>query len=115
MTEPKLTEVQVKHIRYALSKKMSLRKIAEIFHVHHKTISDIRDGVIYNPVRNLKASYSRSKNMTKLSAKLTVIQVKRIRKLLAKGHHTQADIASMFGVSSQTISLINTRKTWINI
>lgn len=46
------------------------------------------------------------------SSKLTYKDVRRIKKLLKKGKHTQKRIAKKFGVKQSQISLIKSGKTW---
>jgi hypothetical protein len=49
------------------------------------------------------------------AAKLGELQVVAIRKLYASGERNQSDLANMFGVTKQQISLIINRKNWTRI
>ena len=48
-------------------------------------------------------------------AKVTKGTVITIRKLYQTGKHTQREIGEMFGVTSQNVSLLCTRKTWTHV
>lgn len=48
-------------------------------------------------------------------SKLTVPQVREIKRLLVEGGLTQAEIATLFGVSQRNISSIDQDKTWKHV
>lgn len=78
-------------------------------HLYAGTTSDnvrdaIRDG-LWNPSQGEKNGQS----------KLTKEKVLKIRELHKNGNYTQQELANLFGVIQQTISLILSRKHWAHI
>lgn len=113
----KLTQKQVDSIR-KLFGRLSSKKIATKFNVHNKTIYDIKNGIIWNEARNKRAKISQNLKMRgekSPSAKLKERQVIKIKSYLKEGRLTQNQIAEKYNVTSQLISLINTKKIWKHI
>lgn len=111
----KLTQKEVQSIRMLLYRGFNSRKIALRFKVHHSTIEDIKNNITWNKKRREIASQIRLKSVSGENshwAKLTERQVKRIKHLLYNSDLSQSKIADRYGVSSQLISLIKTKKVW---
>lgn len=111
----KLTLTKVNQIRNLLDKGWNSRKIALKYRVHHSTIEDIKNGLTWNPKRLELSRVSKIQKMqgeNAPGAKLTEKNVKKIKKLLMQGTYSQNTIAQDFGVTSQLISLINTKRIW---
>jgi DNA-binding XRE family transcriptional regulator len=103
----KLDNTKVAEIRDLLAKeKFTMKQIGEIFNVSPQTIG------LINKSGGSRIRGSRQSNN---NIKLNVDQVKEIRDLLIEGNMTFKEIGEKFGVSSQTIYLINIGKIWTNV
>ncbi len=63
--------------------------------------------------RNTHGTTPNTRGSRNNKAKLNELQVRVIRKLLNTSGLTQKEIAKIFGVTSETVCSINTRKTWV--
>lgn len=81
---------------------------------HHLFLGSQRDNVRDMMSKGRQSDTAKS-GESNLSAKLTAPQVVAIRELYASKEHSQSDLATMFGVTRQQISLIVNRKNWTHI
>ena len=113
----KLTEANVIEIKILLRDKiMTQKEIAKKFNVGYITINSINKEkrwwwVLVPGFESRKTRYESKPT----NAKLTVSQVQEIKTLLKNSGLTQKEIAEKFGVTVQSITLINTGKRWANI
>jgi len=112
----KLTDRKVHQIRklYATGKH-TLAELAKMFDVALSTIGRVvrGDSWAHTSGRCSQDNYARGEQNG--TSGLARREVKKIRKLYATSNHTQRELAEMFGVTQQTISLIVNRKSWKHI
>jgi DNA-binding XRE family transcriptional regulator len=111
----KLDNTKVAEIRNLLiEEKLTMKQIGEIFNVSPQTIGLINKGGSWTNVEGV-ISRIRGSRQSNNNIKLNIDQVKEIRDLLIEGNMTFKEIGERFGVSSQTIYLINIGKIWTNV
>lgn len=111
----KLSPFAVYNIKSALSAGESGKSIARRYKVHHSSIYDIKEGRTHCPKRIAASKISQRMKMqgeNAPSAKLSSDDVLKIKMYYNWGWYTQADLAAMYGVTNQNISLIVNEKTW---
>ncbi|WP_333463708.1 hypothetical protein [Microcoleus sp. herbarium7] len=111
-----LDDIKITEIRDLLAEeKFTMKQIGEIFNVPPQTIYLINTGKTWTNVEGIGSRIRGSRQSTNNNIKLNVDQVKEIRDLLIEGSLTFKEIGERFGVSGQTIYLINIGKIWTNV
>jgi DNA-binding XRE family transcriptional regulator len=111
----KLDNTKVAEIKDLLvEEKFTMKQIGEIFNVSPQTIGLINKSGSSTNIEGV-GSRIRGSRQSNNNIKLNVDQVKEIRDLLIEGNMTFKEIGEKFGVSSQTIYLINIGKIWTNV
>jgi len=97
---------------HILMYKYFIEEITEGYIVHH--IDFTKNNILENFQVMTKSEHRRlhNKGEHNSNSTLTKQNVTEIRKLCYEGILTQTEIAKMFGVSNQTISLIKNNKIW---
>jgi len=110
----KLNREQVFEILNMLKSGRSVRQICNMFKISNYTVYSIKRGEAYKDF--ILEYISENKKMfaenNKSCYKLTEQDVLMIKKYLNDGTYKQKDIAEIFNVSSTSISLIKSGKTW---
>ncbi|MBE2919373.1 helix-turn-helix domain-containing protein [Anoxybacillus flavithermus] len=102
----KLEEKDVIEIKKMLNNGKKVKEIAKIFGVSYRTISAIKNGIIWSNVGDeIKA---------KKRKKLSIEDVIEIKKMIKDGFGNK-EIAEKFGVSRSTISCIRTGVNWSEV
>lgn len=114
MPHAKLNPEKIREIKTLLQLgKIPLRRIAMKFKITHATIQQIRDGELWVHITGgpIKTGYPKNRHK---AAKLTVPQVRKIKRLISKGL-TDVFIANKFPVTRLAIRNIRIGKSWKHI
>lgn len=110
----KLTEIDVREIKIALSQNASSRKLADKYCVHLDTIQAIKQGINWGYILPELDLSNCNNRLTPKRNKLNENQVKEIKRLLRESIAVK-NIAEQFNVSTNSIYAIKNGDSWTDV